>query len=434
MKLVIQNGRLLDPKSEVDRTVDILIEDGTIRDIVAAGSAPITAANLIDAKGKWVTPGLVDVHVHLREPGEEYKEDIASGSRAASAGGFTSIVAMANTRPVIDSAELVAAVARRAAEVGVCRVYPVGAVTMGQGGETLAPFAEMRRAGAIAVSDDGLPVKNPAIMRRALEYALDHDLPLLTHADEPALSAGGTMHEAGVSTRLGLRGIPGVSEDIAVARDVALAEYTGGRMHVCHVSTANAVQTIRDAKRRGVRVTAEATPHHFTLTHAAVEGFGSETKMAPPLRTEADRRAVIEGLRDGTLDAIATDHAPHSSIEKDVAFADAANGVIGLQTALPLTLDLWRAGDLPLLSAMARLTCGPAAALGLPCGTAAIGAVADLAIIDPEASWKLNDETNFSKSVNSPFWNQPLTGRTDATILGGEVVYRRDRQPVWSKE
>ncbi|MEE8408023.1 MAG: dihydroorotase [Myxococcota bacterium] len=433
MKLVIQNGRLLDPSSEVDREVDIIIEDGTIRDIVTAGSAPITTANLIDAKGKWVTPGLVDLHVHLREPGCEYKEDIASGSRAAAAGGFTSVVAMANTQPVIDSAELVRSVAERGAEVGLCRVLPVGAVTMGQGGETLAPFAEMARAGAVAVSDDGQVVKNPELMRRALEYAMDHhDLPLLTHADEPALNAGGFMHEGNVSTRLGLRGIPGVAEDVAVARDVALACYTGGRLHVCHVSTAAAVQTIRDAKARGVRVTAEATPHHFALTHAAVEGYDTATKMVPPLRTEEDRRAIVLGLRDGTIDAIATDHAPHSSIEKDVTFADAANGIIGLQTALPLTLDLWRAGELPLLIAIARLTSGPAAALGLSCGTVAVGAVADLAVIDPEASWRLDHESNYSKSVNSPFWNRPLTGRTDATILGGEVVYRRDRQPVWS--
>jgi dihydroorotase len=431
LKLVIQNGRLLDPASRTDRTADVVIDDGVIKEVVGSKSASTSGADVLDATGKWILPGLIDMHVHLREPGQEYKEDIASGSRAAAAGGFTTIVAMPNTVPVLDNADLVRSVAEKGEAVGLCRVLPTGAVTMGQKSEMLAPIAEMRRAGAIAVSDDGHPVKSAELMRRALEYSADFGVPVLTHAEEPTLSKKGDMHEGQVSTRLGLRGIPGVCEDIAVARDLMLAEHTGGRLHVCHVSTAGSVEIIRAAKARGVAVTAEAAPHHFSLTHAAVDGYDTSTKMNPPLREEHDRKAVIEGLADGTLDAIATDHAPHSSIEKDVAYSDAANGVIGLQTALALTLALVESGELPLLTALARLTIGPARALGLDAGTLTAGKAADVVVVAPSAEWTLDETTNYSKSTNSPWWNKPLVGRVEATVLGGNTVYRRDRNPVW---
>jgi dihydroorotase len=432
VKLIIQNGRVIDPAANRDQTADLLIEDGRVRVVAAPGSIKPQDADVLDAKGRLVVPGLVDLHVHLREPGEEYKEDIASGARAATAGGFCSIVAMANTKPPIDSAELVRAVLDRGAQVGLCRVFPVGSVTAGRAGKALAPLGEMRRAGAVAVSDDGTPVADAQVMRRALEYAQDFDLCILDHADEPRLSLDGHMHEGEVSTRLGLRGMPAAAEEIGVARDILLAETTGGRLHLQHISTARAVDLVRAAKAREVRVTAEATPHHFTLTHTAVEGYDPNTKMSPPLREEHDRQAIIAALADGTLDAIATDHAPHSSIEKDMPFGEAAHGIIGLQTALPLALELWRSGAMSLATVLTRLTAGPARVLGLPCGTLAEGAPADVTIIDPDASWTLGPETNLSKSQNSPWWGKTLRGRADVTIVGGRVVYHRGRNPVWS--
>lgn len=431
MNLIIQNGRVLDPARGKDERADLLLEAGRIREVAAPGTIAPRDAEVIDAKGKWVTPGLIDMHVHLREPGQEYKEDIDSGSRAAAAGGFTTVVAMPNTSPAIDNAELVRFVVERSNAVGLCRVLPTGAVTTAQKGEALAPMGEMRRAGAVAVTDDGHPVANAQLMRRALEYAQDFDLPVMSHAEDPALTQNGVMNEGVVSTRLGLRGNPSVSETVAVSRDVALAEFTGGRLHIQHVSTAAAVEVVRRAKERGVRVTAEATPHHFSLTDEAVIGYDPNTKMAPPLRTDTDRQAVLAGLGDGTIDAIATDHAPHTSIEKDVAFADAANGILGLQTALPLALVLWREHGLELLTVLERLTAGPARVLGLPYGSLEVGEMADVTIIDPDAEWSLNEETNYSKSRNSPFWGRTLRGRVEATVLEGKLVFQRDRNPVW---
>jgi len=431
VNLIIQNGRVLDPQSGRDEAADLLIEGDRIREVAPSGGMKLRDAEVIDVKGAWVTPGLIDLHVHLREPGQEYKEDVASGSRAATAGGFTSIVAMPNTDPVIDNGELVQFVIDRGKRAGLCRVLCCGAVSVGQKSERLAPFGEMKRAGAVAVTDDGRPVTNPVMMRRALEYSQDFDLPVLSHAEDAQLSGHGQMHEGVISTQLGLQGVPGVAEDVAVARDILLAEHTGGRLHIQHVSTARSVDLVRDAKARGVRVTAEATPHHFSLTHEAVMGYHTSTKVNPPLREGKDRAAVIAGLSDGTIDAIATDHAPHSSIEKDVAFADAMNGMIGLQTALPLALNLWRAG-MPLLKVIALMTTGPARVLGLSTPAIREGALADLAIFDPAATWQLDDESNYSKSKNSPFWGRPLEGRVRATIVGGKVVYQYDRKPVWS--
>lgn len=423
MSLILQNGRLLDPASKSDRLVDLRVVEGKVAEIGAPNSLR-NADKVLDATGRWILPGLVDVHVHLREPGEEYKEDIASGSKAAAFGGFTTVVAMPNTKPVMDTAEMIHYVRRRGEQVGLCRVLPSGACTAGQKGLTLAPFGEMRKAGAVALTDDGHPVADPALMRSALEYAREFDLPVLTHAEEPGLTKGCHMHEGRVSTRLGIRGSSRVAEDVAVARDIMLAEYTGGHLHVCHVSTLAAVELIHVAKRRGVRVTGEATPHHFTLTDEAVEGFQTSAKMNPPLREELDRRAVIEGLKDGTLDAIATDHAPHSSLEKDVAFAEAACGVLGLQTSLPLSLDLWRQGHMPLMDVIERLTMGPARALRLPYGRLHEGAVADIAVVNPEAVWELSAASVLSKSMNSPFLGRSLTGQVETTILAGRLVFQ----------
>ena len=423
MSLILQNGRLLDPASKTDKLVDLRIQDGKVAEIAAPKSLR-GADKTIDVSGRWLLPGLIDVHVHLRDPGKEYKEDIASGSKAAAFGGFTTIVAMPNTKPVIDTAEMVHYVRRRGEQVGLCRVLASGAVTAGQKGQLLAPFGEMRRAGAVALTDDGHPVADPALMRAALEYAREFNLPVLTHAEEPGLTKNCHMHEGRVSTRLGIRGSSRVAEDVAVARDIMLAEYTGGQLHVCHVSTAAAVELIRVGKKRGVRVTGEATPHHFTLTDEAVDGYQTAAKMNPPLREETDRLAVIEGLKDGTLDAIATDHAPHSSLEKDVAFAEAACGVLGLQTSLPLSLDLWRHGHMPLLDVIERLTVGPARALRLPYGSLQIGAVADVAVVNPEVVWEFTAASVLSKSLNSPFLGRSLTGQVETTILAGRLVFQ----------
>ena len=427
MSLLIRNGRLLNPAGGDDRHVDVRIKDGVIAEIAPATSLQAHSSpageRSVDATGLWITPGLVDVHVHLREPGEEYKEDIASGSRAAAAGGFTTIVAMPNTKPAIDSAEMVAFVRDRGEKVGRCRVLPSAAITMGQEGKNLAPFGELRRVGAVAVTDDGRPVENAALMRSALEYANGFGLVVLTHAEDLCLSKAGHMHEGATSTRLGIAGVSRVAEDSIVARDIMLAEDVGARLHVCHVSTAGSVALIRDAKARGVKVTGEATPHHFSLTDVAVEGYDTFAKMNPPLREEHDRLAVIEGLKDGTLDCIATDHAPHSDVEKDVAFSDAANGVIGLQTSLPLSLDLWRHHGIPLMRVIDCLTRGGCRALGLPYGEVAVGKPADLAIIDPEAEWVFSPDQVLSKSSNSPFLHRTLKGRVAYTLLEGRITH-----------
>lgn len=424
MSILIRNGRLLDPASGADRPADVRLDQGKVAEVGDARALAARHSEVIDATGKWITPGFVDIHVHLREPGQEYKEDIASGSAAAAAGGFTTIVAMPNTRPVIDGAELVQYVARRGREVGLCEVLATGAVTKGQKGEALAPYGEMRKAGAVALTDDGHPVMDSGLMRRALEYSRDFGLPILTHAEDLCLSRHGHMHEGEVSTRLGIPGIPRTAEDGAVARDIMLAELTGGHLHVCHVSTAAAVELIRAARARGVRVTGEAAPHHFMLTHQRVEGYDTFAKMNPPLREEADRLAVIEGLRDGTLGAIATDHAPHSVLEKDCEFTAAQNGIIGLQTALPMSLALWHQHAFKPLEVIHRLTWGPAQILGLGVGTLQVGARANVTLVDPNADWTFSRDRVLSKSYNSPWLGQSMRGRVEVTILEGKVVFR----------
>jgi len=425
VKILIQGGRVIDPATEHDGVADVLIEDGTI--VAVEPGIRVAEAHTVDAAGLVVAPGLVDMHVHFREPGYEYKEDIASGSKAAARGGFTSVACMPNTNPVLDNEGLVAQVVRRGQEAGHCRVHPIAAITRGQQGRELTEMMVLKEAGAVGFSDDGVPVESARVMRRALEYSRLTGLAIISHSEEKTLSAGGHMHEGVWSARLGIGGIPSASEDVAVARDVRLAEITGGRLHVCHVSSRRSVEILRDAKERGVSVTAEATPHHFTLTDEAVAGFDSNTKMNPPLRSERDRQALIDGLADGTLDAIATDHAPHAAREKLVEFDQAPFGILGLQTALPLALEvLVGGGHLGLPAVVERLTRAPARILGLEAGTLRPGVPADVTVFDPSARWTLTKDELESKSRNTPFLGRELTGRVLLTLLAGRATWEDD--------
>jgi dihydroorotase len=413
---LIKNGRIIDPYTSRDESGDVLVRDGLL--------APPEEADTcveIDAGGCWVVPGLIDMHVHLREPGEEYKEDIASGTRAAAAGGFTAVACMPNTSPVNDTAAVTAMILARAREASA-RVYPVAAISKGSAGESLAEFGDLREAGAVAVSDDGLPVRNSQLMRRALEYAADFGLTVISHSEEPSLS-GGAMNEGETSTRLGLKGIPAIAESIMVYREIALAEYTGKPVHIAHVSTAMSTELIRSAKDRGVPVTAETTPHYFTLTEAAVEGYDTNAKMNPPLRTEMDRQAIMAGLADGTFDVIATDHAPHSILEKEVEFDLAANGIIGLETSLPLSLELVRKGLIDEQRLVELLSVNPARILGVTGGSLAVGRPADITIIDPDAEFTFLKDQIVSKSKNSPFIGWKLQGRAVLTMVGGRITH-----------
>jgi dihydroorotase len=422
MKIVIRNGRVIDPATGHDAVADVLVEDGVI--VAVEKGIQAGDAHEVDAKGLVVAPGLLDMHVHLREPGFEYKEDIASGSKAAARGGFTSMACMPNTNPVIDNEGLVEQVIHRAKAAGLCRVHPIAAITHGQEGTQLTEMLVLRAAGAVGFSDDGVPVESARVMRRALEYSRMTGCPIISHSEEKTLSAGGHMHEGEMSTRLGIPGIPSASEDVAVARDARLAEITGGRLHICHVSSARSVEVIRDAKARGVQITAEATPHHFTLTDAVVAGYDANTKMNPPLRAESDRQALIAGLADGTLDAIATDHAPHAAREKLQEFDRAPFGILGLQTALPLALEILVGGhhlDLP--TVIERLTVAPARILGLESGTLRPGAAADIVVFDPDARWTFRETDIESKSRNTPFVGRELTGRVLLTLLEGRATW-----------
>ena len=413
---LIKNGRIIDPYTSRDESGDILVRDGLLALPEEAGTCVE-----IDAAGCWVVPGLIDMHVHLREPGEEYKEDIASGTRAAAAGGFTAVACMPNTSPVNDTAAVTAMILARAREASA-RVYPVAAISKGSAGESLAEFGDLREAGAVAVSDDGLPVRNSQLMRRALEYAADFGLMVISHSEEPSLS-GGAMNEGETSTRLGLKGIPVIAESIMVYREIALAEYTGKPVHIAHVSTAMSTELIRSAKERGVPVTAETTPHYFTLTEAAVEGYDTNAKMNPPLRTEMDRQAIMAGLADGTFDAIATDHAPHSILEKEVEFDLAANGIIGLETSLPLSLELVRKGLINEQRLVELLSVNPARILGVTGGSLAVGRPADITIIDPDVEYTFLRDQIVSKSKNSPFIGRKLQGRAVLTMVGGRITH-----------
>jgi dihydroorotase len=426
--LFIEGGRVIDPAGGVDGPRTVVVRDGAIAEVAERVERP-REARVLDARGRWVTPGLVDVHVHLREPGQEYKETVATGARAAVAGGFTTIVAMANTRPVNDNASVTELVLARAAAAGLARVLPVGCVSRGQAGEELAEYGELKTAGCVALSDDGKPIASSALMRRALEYARAFGLPLTVHEEDPGLTGKGVMNEGPAATRLGLKGSPPQAEEVMVLRDIALAELTGGRVHFQHVSAAASVRAIREAKRRGVRVTAEATPHHLTLTDAdlAASGYDTDFKMAPPLRSAEDVRAVQEGLADGTLDCIATDHAPHSKVEKDLEFEAALNGVVGLETAFPVCLALVRSGALAERRLVEALTASPARAFGLPAGTLARGAPADVAVLDPAAEWVVDPARLHSRSGNTPWKGKRLTGRCTHALVGGRLVHGEEK-------
>lgn len=426
MKLRIDNGRVIDPANGIDGRCDVLVEEGKVTAVgEELGETP--GATVIDASGKVVCPGFIDIHTHLRQPGYEYKETIRSGSLAAAAGGFTSIACMPNTDPPIDNQSVVEFVVSTALSEAVVNIFPVGAVSKGLKGEQLAEMGEMQRAGIVAVSDDGLPVVSSHMMRRALEYASMLGMPVVNHAEDPTVVPKWSMHEGEVSTRLGLAGLPAAGEEIMIARDLILAELTGGLLHVPHLSTRGALALVREAKKRGVRVTAEVSPHHFSLTDEAVVGFDPNTKMSPPLRTRADVEAMLEGLADGTLDCIATDHAPHHPDEKALEFDNAPCGIIGLETAVSLSLDRLVHGGVIDLPALVRcFTSAPATIFNLDKGTLSTGADGDITIIDPDRPAVVDAATSRSLSRNTPFQGMELKGGPVMTIVGGDVVWQQD--------
>jgi dihydroorotase len=421
--LLIKGGRVLDPAQNLDDTLDILIRDGKIDKV--GKSLDAKGADVVDAAGKLVTPGLVDIHVHLRDPGLEYKEDIASGTLSAVTGGFTSVACMPNTKPVNDNLAVTRYILDKAEREGHCRVFPIASITKGLDGESLAELGELREAGCYGASDDGKPVSSSEMMRRAMEYARPFNMVIISHAEDLSLVGAGVMNEGPVATELGLKGIPWVAEDAPTARDIMLAELTGARLHVAHVSTKGSVELVRQAKQRGVNVTCEATPHHFTLTDETVRGYQTNAKMNPPLRSTEDRQAIQAGLTDGTIDAIATDHAPHHIDEKNVEFNLAMNGIVGLETALPLTLKLVRDGIIDMQRAVELLTSGPARVLGLPVGTLEPDADADVTVIDPDHVWTVAAQGLVSKSKNTPFDGWEMQGAAVCTIVGGDVVYKK---------
>ena len=423
--ILLRGGRVVDPSRGQDETADLYLLEGRVEGIGRNLGTP-DGAMVVDARGQVVAPGLIDLHVHLREPGQEDLETVATGAMAAAAGGFSAVCAMPNTDPVCDNQGVVGFVKAQAQRAGKARVYPVGAISLGQKGQQLAEFGELVGAGAVAVSDDGKPVVSSHIMRTALEYARTFGIPVADHCEEPTLSAGGVMHEGTVSTRLGLKGIPAAAEEIMVGRDILLAELTGGHVHLCHISTRGSVDLIRRAKERGVRVTAEACPHHFTLTHEACVGYDTNAKMNPPLREDVDREAIRQALVDGTIDAIVTDHAPHHYDAKEREFDDAPNGIIGLETSLGLAItELVRSGLLSLSELVARMSTIPARIFNLPGGTLAVGAPADVVVFDPDVAWTVRPEEFYSRSRNTPFAGRRLFGRATTTIVRGQVAFQR---------
>ena len=422
--LLIRGGRVIDPASGRDAALDVRITGGKVTE-VAPGLAPKPGEAVVDAAGCWVTPGWIDLHVHFREPGFEYKETIETGSRAAVAGGFTTVLAMANTEPVNDNPSITTFMLDRAAEVGLCRLLPVGAATKGLKGEELAEIGQMVRAGAAMISDDGRPVMSAGVQRKVFEYCKSFNVPVSIHAEDLHLSEGGCCNEGVYSAQTGLKGVPAAAEDVMIVRDIVLAKDTGAHLHVAHLSTAGAVEAVRAAKEQGIRVTAEAAPHHLILTDAELVRYDTDFKMNPPLRAERDRAAVVAGLADGTIDAVATDHAPHALSEKDVEFSRAPNGIVGLESAAAIVLELVAAGALPLTRAVEALTLRPAQIIGRDdLGRLAPGAAGDVTILDPRAKWTLDKGALRSKSKNSPFHGRAFTGRVKVTIFEGRVVYQ----------
>jgi dihydroorotase len=422
----LRGGRVLDPAGGRDGRADVLIEDGRIAAVEEALEG-VADAEVVNAEGLWVAPGFVDLHAHLREPGQEYKEDIASGGRAAAAGGFTAVCCMANTNPVNDDPSVTDYILDRARKESPVRVLPVAAATKGLAGEVMTEMAALVAAGAVAFSDDGKTIMDSGMQRRVLEYSRLVEKPVMVHAEDRTLVRDGVVNEGAVSTRLGLPGNPAVAEIVHVARDLLLAELTGAHLHVAHVSTAGAVAHVREARARGVHVTAEVSPHHLTLTDEATLGYDPNTKMAPPLRGKDDVAACVDGLADGTIDAIATDHAPHAVHEKEVEFTAAPPGVLGFETALAVVLELVRRGSLTPLQLVASLSWHPARVLGLAMGRLERGAAADVVLIDPARRWLYDPAQGFSKSRNSPWAGRELEGRVLATWVGGRLVYQQGR-------
>lgn len=422
--LLLQGGRLLDPSHGLDRTGDLLIVDGRVEHVGDTVAAP-DGAEVIDCAGMIVSPGFIDVHCHLREPGREDVETVATGARAAAAGGFTAVCAMPNTQPVTDNQAAVGFIVRQAQLANAARVYPIGAISVGQMGEKLAEFGEMVGAGAVAVSDDGKPVVSAQLMRTALEYARTFNIPVIDHCEEPTLAAGGAMNEGVMSVRLGLKGIPAEAEEIMAIRDILLARRTGGHVHLAHMSTRGSVELIRWGKERGINVTAEVCPHHLSLTEERVEAYDTNAKMNPPLRTADDVAALQEAVADGTIDLIATDHAPHHYDEKEREFADAPNGIVGLETALAVVAtNLVVPGLISWATLVDRMACTPARLFHLPGGTLRRGTTADVTVFDPEAEWSVDPATFLSKGRNTPYAGMQLRGRAVCTIVEGRVVYR----------
>ncbi|MEO7041639.1 MAG: dihydroorotase [Gemmatimonadaceae bacterium] len=426
--LVLTGGRILDPSQGVDQITDILLRDGKVIDHGSNIGHPDDAL-IVDCDGMIVAPGFIDVHCHLREPGRADVETIASGARAAAAGGFTAVCAMPNTDPVIDNPAAVGFVVRQGLLAKAARVYPIGAISVGQRGEALAEFGEMIDSGAIAMSDDGKPVVSAQLMRTALEYARSFGVPVIDHCEEPTLAAGGAMNEGLVSARLGLKGIPDEAEEIMVIRDILLARLTRGHVHLAHMSTKGSVELIRWGKDRGINVTAEVCPHHLSLTEDAVEGYNTNAKMNPPLRTAEDVETLREAVRDGTIDLVATDHAPHHYDEKEREFSNAPNGIVGLETALSVVVDsLVVPGYIDFGTLVERMSCSPARLFGLPGGSLRRGSPADVTIFDPAQRWIVDPRRFMSKGRNTPYAGKTLTGRAICTVVAGEIVYTLDEQ------
>jgi dihydroorotase len=420
--LWIKNARIIDPAAKRDAVGDLFAVDGKLVDSLS--TAAKKRSKVIDARGLIACPGLVDIHVHFREPGQTHKETIGTGSRAGAAGGFTTVVCMPNTSPVADNAGTIQLMKDVITRDAVIRVYPTGCITVGMKGQTLAPIGSLKRAGVVAITDDGDCVQSNDLMRRAVEYAKMFDLPVMDHCQDHSMTQGAVMNEGVMSTRLGLRGWPNAAEDLIVARNVILSEYTGAHIHLQHISSKFSVDVIRRAKQRGARISAEATPHHIALTDETLATYDTNFKMNPPLRTEDDRQALIDGLRDGTLDIIATDHAPHTDYEKDKEFDFAPNGILGLETALPVTLEiLVRQNKFKLPFVIDLMTRRPAKLMNLAGGTLATGSDADICLFNPEEKWRYDPKAGFSKSSNSPWSGQTLTGRVKSTIVGGRVVF-----------
>lgn len=423
MKILIKNGRVIDPANNIDKVTDIFIDKGIISEIGSDLELDGIDMEIIDAAGKIVTPGLVDMHCHLRDPGQEYKEDIESGTRSAAVGGITSVACMPNTKPVIDSEPMVTYITAKAKEAGYVNVYPIGAISKGLEGKELAEIGELKFAGAVAISDDGRPVVESGLMRRAMEYADMFDMTVISHCEDLGLADGGSMNEGYMSTYLGLKGITRAAEEVMVSRDIIIAEATGAAIHIAHVSTRGSVELVRQAKKRGVRVTCETCPHYFTLTEDAVDGYNTNAKMNPPLRTDDDVEAIKEGLKDGTIDCIVTDHAPHHEDEKNCEFALALNGIVGFETSLGLGLEyLVKPGVLTINELIEKMSVNPSKILGLNKGNLSVNNTADITIFNPDEEWIVDVSKFESKSKNSPYNGFKLCGKPEFVIVNGKIV------------